>query len=316
MRRFLYTLLALTLLSACQPIVLAATATPTKTPATATITPTLTLTETPTFVLTPTESEPKAGDTKVENGFTYTYTEIKSSGGKEYLGYFRQLGKDLPLWDLEGYYVAVLNPDGKSVAKNADGSYQWQQAKNIAPINVFVELGADTSGIQSITHSPRPGTLQTTPDYIGRLSNEIFKHYLPSSAPTRDTHALLDAALQAGLVTYTITDGANTYTFPLSPTSGATIYAINSANATKDNGFTQWVDGLGDHNFSTAFWGADQKGLIGAIASETPLSMLSDSELMMLPLWHLTVAMDHPNVTDVGYSDVFFQGMVQFTIVR
>jgi len=269
----------------------------------------------PTAVPTPTEAGPKVGNTKVENGFTYSLKHIETPDGKEYVGYFRQVAVDLPFWDWTGGYVPILNPDGKSVAKNADGSLQYQQAKNVGPINVLVELGVpDEFAIKSIMHNPRPADLQRQGDYIGAIGGEMTKHYLPGNGLSQDSTNILYAALQSGAVTHTFKDGDKSYTFPVSPESGATVYVINYDNATTDKGFSRWNDGFSGYNFATAFWGVDQKGVIGAIASETPLSTLTDNQLLMLPLWHMTVAMNNKDVTHVTFNDSFFQELMQFAI--
>ncbi len=140
-----------------------------------------------------------------------------------------------------------------------------------------------------------------------------MRHYFQTQMPrpTPDQSALLNAKLEAGKITYTITDGANTWTFPVSPDSGATVYIINPKNATKENGFQQWMNFESQHNFMTAFWGVDSHGIIGMFASETPFSGLTKSEKMMFTLWHLAVGMNNSDVTNVGFNDSLFLQEVQ-----
>lgn len=250
-------------------------------------------TETPTDIpATPTESGPKVGDQIIKDGITYT--DIKSPDGtKEYLEYFGPLAVNDPLFDQTRTRYPVLNPDGKTFATNPDGTLQRQNAQNIGPINVLAELGTlDGSNILSITHPSNTGDINTKSDYLGSLTTDLAEHYLGHDIQTVDDTNLLGTALQSGLVTYTFTDGTNTYTVPIFPESGATIYIINSKNATKANGFSQWVDGSDGHTFDTAFWGVDKHGIIGMIASETPIPQLSDAEILTFPLWLAPVGCD------------------------
>ncbi len=269
--------------------------------------------ETP-IPVTPTEAGPKVGDTIEKNGFTYTYTEVKIPDGKEYFGYFRPLAVNLPLWGTAGGQVKVLNPDG-TLAKNPDGTDKLQDNRSIGPINVLVEMDAsDEYVIKDIVHpaapNPWPGGQAV---YGGSLDPVLYQHYFPDANPfsgDQAKYSLYRAALASGAVSYTFTYGSNTYTVPISPDSGATVYAINYKSATNANRFQQW-SAFGKHNFSTAFWGTDKHGLVGAIASESPLSELSNPELMTFLLWHLSVAINNNDVTQVGYGDRLFQSLVQ-----
>jgi hypothetical protein len=58
----------------------------------------------------------------------------------------------------------------------------------------------------------------------------------------------------------------------------------------------------------------DNHGIIGMIASESPISQLSESELLTFPLWHLSVAMGNKSVTEVGGFDHTFERNVQFSL--
>jgi len=312
MRRVFYILLILTMLAACQPIAPVAIATSTEIPATSTMTPSPI--ETLTVVPTPTETGPKVGDQKFEHGFTYTYTKVELPNGKEYFGYFRPLAVDVPLWGTAGGQVGVLNPDG-TLAKNPDETDKKQDNRSIGPINVKVEIDAsDEFVIKDIAHPLAPNPWPRGQSVYGRtLDPELYQHYFPGANPFSNDpvkYALYRAALASGAVSYTFMYGPNTYTVPISPDSGATVYVINYKNATDANGFKQW-SAFGKHNFSTAFWGTDTHGLVGAIASESPLSELSDPELMTFLLWHLSVAINNKDVTKVGYGDHLFLSLVQ-----
>jgi len=269
---------------------------------------------------TPTETGPKVGDKIIKDGITYTYMDVKSSDGKhEYLGYFGPIAVNIPTWDTSGTYAPSLNPDGNSVAKNPDGSTKWHNARNIAPVNVLVELGVLDGSSLSITHPPLPQPPPTqNPVFSSIVYTALLNNYFHTKMPnpTNDQSDLFNAKLDAGKITYTITDGANTWTFPVSPQSGATIYVINPKNATKENGFRSWADGKpGDpntHTFDTAFWGVDSHGIIGMFASETPIPGLTKSEKMMFTLWHLAVGMNNSDVTNVGFNDPLFQQELQY----
>jgi len=281
---------------------------------TATRVATQTPSSTPTAVPTPTEAGPKVGDTKVENGFTYTYTEVKSPDGvKEYAGYFRPLAVNIPFIDNNGMYAPILGPDGKSVLKNPDGKNQWQGAKSIGPTTVYVELGVqDEFIIKSIGHTPHPIPFQKTTQYEDRMLAVMLQHYFHTDNSTQDQNDVYFAAIQSGKVSYTFTDGSKTYTWPFSPESGATVYVVNYNNVapTAENGVKQWSAAPSNHVFRTAFWGVDQKGIIGMIASEKPFSELTDFELRMLPIWHIAVVMHNADVTKAGF-DQFVQEQVQ-----
>ena len=273
------------------------------------------MTETPTASPTPTESGPKVGDQIIKDGITYTYTDVKSPDGKhEYLGYFGPVAVNLPFMNQKDAQYPALNPDGKTFAKNADGSIRYQVARDLVPTTVMVELGTlDGSSIKSITHPSVSLQQGTSTDYFGAFYADVIKHFLHTSSPTVDQLNLLGAALQRGDVTYTVSDGTTSYTLPISPDTQSIVYVINPANATKEKGFIDWSNPGTKHVFHSAFWGMEGHQAISLMASDTPLSQLTDQELLVFPLWFTSNAVDNPNVYAAGFTGAV-QRDIQFAM--
>ncbi len=319
-------LLVALILASCAPAVIVVsteTTIPTSTftpvpAATVTIEATPTIEVSPTVTTVPTEAGPKAGDTKVENGFTYAYKEIKTPEG-EYKGWFRPLAVNIPLYDRGGMYSPTLNPDGKTVATNSDGSVAWQAAKNIGTTNVYIELGvANEQAIRAVTHTPHTKFFENMYDVTisTRLTEDFVQaHGIPPGAAMD----LFNGKLQNGKIAYNFLDGQTPYTWVVGPDSGATVYVVNYDNVAPDpdNGFWEWLipnvnKPRSDwHKFRTAFWGVDGHGIVGAIASEKPMS---DDELRMLPIWHeATVIGNHDKDVHGSGLSIFLQMLLQYS---
>ncbi len=276
----------LTLLSSLLASCVSPEVTPTETRMIATSTAVMPATETP--VPTPTESGPKEGDKIVENGYTYTYTLIPESG---YKGWFRPVAK-MPLDPWLAKYV----PDG-------NGGYVESSAKNdIGPTTLLVEKGVlGEQAIEALTQKKLERGV-AFPLYVRQLETWMRKHYF-ETAPNPDDYKY-NTALQRGDVTYAFRVGDKEYTWTISPKSGATIYIIKNDPAvlTEENGFWTWVDGPYGTHFSTAFWGVDKNGIVGAISPDTSLDQLDPFELRILPLFHQVAVLKHDDVQGVGFD--------------
>lgn len=227
----------------------------------------------------PTPTGPKEGDTKVENGYTYTYTVIKTAEGKEaYQGWFRSMTPTaIPMYDWGQGYIP-------------DGNGGWIQAKNVSPITILVEenvSGAAT--IQSFTHKD---LVSLSKD---QQSHELYIGYMMTFFGTTD-EALAQSAReqQSGTLKYPVQFGDTTFDWYPSPDHGAKVYILNYNNPTisKDSGAVEWKDAPYDNSFRTTFWGLDAQGnAIGAIASKQPLDQLNQTgmfnELLIFPYYHV-----------------------------
>ncbi len=310
------------ILASCAPAAIVVKTETTIPTSTFTPVPTVTMTPSPTIepspTVVPTEAGPKAGDTKVENGFTYAYKEIKTPEG-EYKGWFRPLAVNIPLHDRGGSYSPTLNPDGQTVATNSDGSVAWQAAKNLGPTNVYIELGvANEQAIRAITHTPHTEFFENMYDVT--IATRLDEDFVQARGiPPVAVQNLFNAKLQNGKIAYNFLDGQTPYTWVVGPDSGATIYVVNYDNAAPapDNGFWEWlIPTVGKPRsdwpkFRTAFWGVDGHGIIGAIASEKPMS---DEELRMIPIWHeATVIGNHDKDVYGSSFSIFVQMLLQNT---
>jgi len=265
--------------------------TPTSTSA-PTLTSTVTLTPLPSA--TPTNSPPKDGDTKLENGETFIYKIIQSSDsqGQQYSGWFRKLTPTaIPVYD----WSEIGSPGGK----------------DIGPMVVYVQEGVSgADGIKSITHpvltlsDARNSTYEHFMD--GKL-NEDYYHpkCCASHTYTATQLAPFFGSLQSGTMDYTFTNGSQKYPWYLGPKSGSVVYVIDFDKATpeKSNGFLEWRDLPNQIRFRSVFWGVDEQGnILGAISSEKSLDQLDDTELRLMVLYHITAVLDEKDVTDYGFG--------------
>lgn len=280
-----------------------ATPTPTAPASTVEVTQTIApaVTEAPTIAPTATETGPKEGDTKVENGYTFTYTVVKTADGKEpYTGWFRPMTlTPIPIWDYNIY------------AKDAAGNFV--SGKAIGPIQVLVEegvSGADT--IQSLSHTKYQdlNSDQANNEYLDTVRPLFHMRFLGSPAKTGQDDQwqelvtnLQDGDPKTGSITFTVS--GKKFSWGPGPNEGSVVYVMNWDHAapTKDNGFVQWKDNTNIDNFRSAFWGIDAEGnILGAIASEKPLNQLSDKQIRMLPFFHTISILDGEDMTARGFS--------------
>jgi len=270
-------------------------------PTTVAITPTAPV-ETPTTEASPTPAAPKEGDTMVENGYTYTYTVIRSPDTKEtlYTGWFRKMTLTaLPLWDWSTYVP--------------DGSGGWKVGQDVGPIQVLVEKGvpgADT--IRSLEHTQYPDGQPNNNEYMETLYPLISKRFLGKwlDAASNEEWRQLQVDLQDGkpdtaMITFTV--NGKEYQWSPGPNVGSVVYVLNWDHAapTKENGFVEWKDNTNTDRFRTAFWGIDDKGnILGAIASEKPLNELTYKQIRMMVLYDTIQILVGKDMTDVGYGAV------------
>jgi hypothetical protein len=256
--------------------------------------------------VTPTEVEPKEGDTKkvIENEkeVTYVYKEIKSADNKEvlYTGWFRSLTPvALPLWDWDTYV--------------RDDSGGWKFGKDVGPIQIFIEEGASgTNPINSLEHTQTPEGTVNNGDYMGRLFALMTKR-ITGSYPDGLSNDQLDQFyldLQDGkpdTAAITFSASGKEYTWSPGPNEGSVIYILNwdAATPAGGNGFGEWVDNTNTDRFRSAFWGTDASGnIIGAIASQKPLNELTDKQIRAMVLFHTISILDGQDMTIRGYSAV------------
>jgi|GEM_PF-5976321 len=225
-----------------------------------------TKTEAPTTEVSPTPAGPKEGDTKVENGYTYTYTDIQANGKEVYTGWFRPMTPTaIPMIDWPW-----MRPDGT-------------QGKDIAPITIMVEEGVPGGdAIQAFTHIPIPKG----------PGNNRYLGYMITAFSNNDNAvwAQVMAALQAGTKKYSVQFGNTSYDWSPSPNHGSIVYVLNYTNPVLSAKEYNWEDGpyYKDHQFKAAFWGLDSQGnTVGAIASQTPLNQLNKDELSIFPFYHV-----------------------------
>ena len=153
---------------------------------------------------------------------------------------------------------------------------------------------------------------KTAEQFIPFVSGKFSYNYYGPKTGTFNGSALY-SGLQQETIKYTLTNGSRTYSWYPGPNNGATVYVLNYqvTTPTKENGFWKWMDMPNQTHFHTTFWGIDTKGnILGAIASEKPLSELDDMEVRMLALYHIAVALNNTNVTNVGF-DVFLQTLAK-----
>jgi hypothetical protein len=277
---------------------------------TTTSTPTLT----PTITPTATEAGPKVGDTKVEviNGVTETFTyhvETNADGQEVARGWFRPLIVDMPFYNLS----RALTPDGNG---------GLIQGKDVGLITVYVEdnvPGDET--IQSFIHPAVPFKNYTQwSEYDNFVDTSLFEHYFGTNSPFTPTTKQNEAYfkdIEDGNFPYTFMIVSTPITWNIGPgpdSGGAKIFVTGyTDDATmKQNGFTVWHDEK-NMNFATKFDGLDAQGnLLGEIAVNKPLNELTNKELSILPLYHVTTVIDNPNqdVSQVGF-DGLLQGLIQ-----
>jgi len=231
---------------------------------------------------------PQEGDTKLENGYTYAYTVIRSEDSKElYQGWFRPMTPvKIPFWDWTDKWYGV------------DGTLKTGQ--DIGNMMMLVGEGVPgADAIKSITHAGFP------PDRLIDESNmymqavlgkftENFSGNIIGAVPDEQWKAMNDG-LQAGTIKYTIKAGSKEYAWYPSPEHGAMVYVLkyDKATQTEENGFLDWKDYPNKNHFHTAFLGLDSKGnILGSISSEKPLNELEDWELQMMQYYHMATAVN------------------------
>lgn len=258
-------------------------------PATPTPVPTATATSTEIPASpTATEAGPKEGKTMVENGYTYTYTVIPESG---YKGWFRPMA-DMPLVPWLAKYV----PDGSG------GYVESTNRNNIGPTRLLVEKGVEgEQAIKALTQRQLERGV-TFPYYVEQIYTWIRTRYEEINPNADDYKRNTD--LQNGNISFKFHAGPKEYTWTISPHSGATIYVVKNdpAHLTEENGFWTWVDGPYGTHFSTAFWGVDQNGIVGAISLDKSLDQLDPFELRIIPLYHQVAVLKHDDVQGVGFD--------------
>ena len=212
-----------------------------------------------------TEAGPKAGDTKVENGYTYTYTDIQANGKEVYKGWFRPMTPTaIPMIDWPWY-----RPDGT-------------QGKDIAPITIMVAEGVSGADvIQTFTHTELPKGQGGNNRYLGFIITEFGNNDNAAWAKAR-------TELQAGTKKYSVKFGNTSYDWYPSPNHGSIVYVLNYNNPALSAKEDDWKDAPYNNKFKATFWGLDSQGnTVGAIASQTPLNQLDPNELSIFPFYHV-----------------------------
>lgn len=246
----------------------------------------------------PTETGPKEGDTKEINGLPYTYTVIRSPETNEVLhtGFFRVIAVDMPIYPWQTWV--------------SDGKGGYEHGKDVAPTTLLVEEGVDDEGVLTkLSHQTMEKGVRATSHYIINLvdmMHDIYKNKFGEY-----DGALYGRSVQNGEFDVTFTDGEKELVWAPDPDTGATIYvlAYDPAKITSEDGFVKWVDKGWGTNFWTAYWGINNKGIVGAMALDKPLSELTQDELRILPLYHelaaILSARNGMNVQDVKFhSDI------------
>ena len=177
-------------------------------------------TATATAEASPTPAGPKEGDTKVENGYTYTYTVVKTADGKEaYEGWFRPMTPTaIPLFDWTTYV--------------SDDSGGWKLGKDIVPITMFVEEGvpgADAIKVFSHTELAKPAAVDKTNPYEETLNGEFVKYIYGTGSSSNDG-TKMNTGLQSGTIKYPIQYGSKEYDWYPSPEHGVVVYVFNYKN--------------------------------------------------------------------------------------
>jgi len=286
-----------------------ATAIPSETPQ-----PTQTLTETPTQTptITPTATEagPKEGDTKVENGITYTYTVIRGADNHVEFSGFTNLLTKMPAYDLDFSFSGPL------------------EGKSVVPTTILVENTVPGQNGITFSHQIPVNSPDFTPTrydqfFLGALNANYFHKgsgYLPSLTEQNTMKA--DIA-KGGNFPISVTDGTNTFTWNIGAgvvgpglSGGAKIIVRNFDEMvpSNTNNIDEWHDENNVH-FRTVYDGVDAQGdLVGEISVDKPLNELTPKELMVLPLFHIATALDISNngdVTTVGY-DILLQSLLDY----
>jgi hypothetical protein len=242
---------------------------------------------------TATEAAQKVANTKVENGYTYTYTVVRTADGKqEYQGWFRPMTPmSIPMIEEQGSYLL----DGKA-------------AKNVAPITILVEEGVPgADAVQAFTHASVAGMNNNR--YIGFIITEFGNN-------NNDVWQQARNDFQAGTRKYSVQFGNTLYDWYPSPDHGSIVYILNPNDPaiSKDNGFVTWTDAPYGNKFSTIFWELDMQGNTqGGIASLTPLNQLNKNELDIFPFYHVASIIggsgDDLKLYSGGYSQLLQQMM-------
>ncbi len=153
--------------------------------------------------------------------------------------------------------------------------------KDIVPITMFVEdnvPGADT--IKAFTHTELPKR-QGNNMYIQFLLNYI-------GGQNNDEWVKMETGFQSGTLPYSVQFGNTSYDWYPSPNNGSTVYVLNYNNPVLSAKEDDWKDAPYNNKFKATFWGLDSQGnTLGAIASQTPLNQLDQTELSIFPFYHV-----------------------------
>ena len=282
------------------------TATPTET-----LQPTQVITETPTQTptITPTATEagPKEGDTKVENGITYTYTVIRGADGHiEFSNFTNSLITNMPAYDFLLYQKGAI------------------------PTTLLVEntvLGQEGITFSHQTPIQSPDLTMTRYDqfFITSVIENYFhksRAYVPSF---NDQDKMFSDLAKGGNFPVPIKDGTNSFIWNVGSgavgpglSGGAKIIVRNFDEMvpSKANNIDEWHD---ENNvyFRTVYDGVDADGnLVGEISVgeyvnkapvNKPLNELTPKELAILQFFHVASALDIENngdVTNAGYGSL------------
>jgi hypothetical protein len=275
----------------------------------ATSTPEATATAAPTA----TKAEPKEGDKQGD------YVYRIPGGNKELANYYGPLATNIPMLDWAGSGLPMLTYDNKTIILDNDGKPAREAAKpNLMSVNVVVAMDVDKNGIQAITHTPRATLVSSTFDDL--ITSALGERYGGRTGyrPDINTQRVVLAKINKGDLSFDVVVGSEKYVWSIGPNSGATIYVVDYEKMvpTEENGFWEIKNPQTGHTFRVGFLGTNSRGLIGAFSSQAPLSELSDTELRMLPLWHIAVATDvknKDNVKGADFNDSLFQQLVQYS---
>ena len=248
-------------------------------------------TESPTATITPTPSEagPKVGDTMNENGFTYTYLTPENG----FSGFYRQAGQ------ISFYpWAFVTIPDGRG------GRIPATASNDIAPTTIMIEHGVSgEQAIQALTQAELRKGINPTPLYIRDIETDLRER---AGVSTSDQAVdAFNRDLQTGNLSIQDTVFGHTLNWPISTTSGATIWIVNNdpTKLTKENGFWKWTT-PGGVNFWTAYWGVNEKGLNVGISTDTALNALSPDNVRLMILGPEAADIDTTDLTNTNLSIV------------
>jgi len=244
---------------------------------------------TPTIALMPTETGPKEGDQMTDNGYTYMYSTPENG----FPGFYRPAGQ------ISFYPWAFATiPDGHG------GRIPATASNDIGPTTIMIEYGVNgDQAIQALTQAELQKGINPTPMYIDDITTDL-QDRVGISTSNQAVDAF-NSDLQTGNVSIHDTVFGHKLDWPISRTSGATIWIVknDTTKLTKENGFWKWTT-PGGVNFWTAYWGVNEKGLNVGMSTDTALNALSPDNVRLMILGPEAAAIDTTDLTNTNLSIV------------